>query len=302
MKSALYRYVDDGIPGGGHITIKVSETDKSYIFVLVENTCRYDPCRITSLFKNSNKAIIKKDNGKHAVRTCDDFLVIYPYRDGIPYLFEYIEGYTERKNIMQIYLLDFNEKMVDAWKRHFHPIFDDVAPVEFVQSDFGAFMEKHESDIDAVVSPANAYGLMDGGYDGALTKYFGKELQLMVQKKIIQQFYGEQPVGTSISIEIPRHYIWLIHTPTMRTPSAIKDPTIIYQCMRTTLMEAINKNCKSVVIPAFGGSVGRVEPDIIAKMMYRAYLQIFDEEERKTIDWGKALDQGIVLKTIERYK
>lgn len=37
-----------------------------------------------------------------------------------------------------------------------------------------------------------------------------------------------------------------------------------YQCMRTTLMEAINKNCKSVVIPAFGGSVGRVEPDIIA--------------------------------------
>lgn len=72
--------------------------------------------------------------------------------------------------------------------------------------------------------------------------------------------------------------------------------------MRTTLMEAINKNCKSVVIPAFGGSVGRVEPDIIAKMMYRAYLQIFDEEERKTIDWGKALDQGIALKTIEGYK
>ena len=203
---------------------------------------------------------------------------------------------------MDICLLDINKSMVDAWKRHFHPIFDEVAPVKFAWSDFGTFMEKHESDIDAVVSPANAYGLMDGGYDGALTKYFGKELQLMVQKKIIQQFCGEQPVGTSISIEIPRHYIWLIHTPTMRTPSAIKDPTIIYQCMRTTLMEAINKNCKSVIIPAFGGSVGRVEPDIIAKMMYRAYLQIFDEEERKTIDWGKALDQGIALKTIEGYK
>ena len=203
---------------------------------------------------------------------------------------------------MQIYLLDFNEKMVDAWKKHFHPIFDDVAPVEFVQSDFGIFMEKYESDIDAVVSPANAYGLMDGGYDGALTKYFGKELQLMVQKKIIQRFYGEQPVGTSISFKIPRRNVLFIHTPTMRTPSAIKDPTIIYQCMRTTLMEAINKNCKSVVIPAFGGSVGRVEPDIIAKMMYRAYLQIFDEEERKTIDLGKALDQGITLKTIEGYK
>lgn len=203
---------------------------------------------------------------------------------------------------MNICLLDFNKNMIDAWKRYFNPIFDEVAPVKFAWSDFGTFMEKHESDIDAVVSPANAYGLMDGGYDGALTKYFGKELQLMVQKKIIQQFYGEQPVGTSISLQIPRHYIWLIHTPTMRTPSAIKDPTIIYQCMRTTLMEAINNHCKSVVIPAFGGSVGRVEPDIIAKMMYRAYLQIFDEKGRKAINWGVAYEQCIDLIKIERSK
>lgn len=203
---------------------------------------------------------------------------------------------------MQIYLLDFNEKMVDAWKKHFHPIFDDVAPVEFVQSDFGTFMEKHESDIDAVVSPANAYGLMDGGYDGALTKYFGNGLQLMVQKKIVQELYGEQPVGTSISFKIPCRNVRLIHTPTMRTPSEIKDPTIIYQCMRTTLMEALNNNCKSVVIPAFGGSVGRVEPDIIAKMMYRAYLQIFDEKGREAINWGIAYEQCVALIKIERSK
>ena len=90
MESGLYKYIDDSIPNGGHITIKVSETEKSYIFELVENTCGYDPWRITSLFKNSNKAIIKKENRKHAVRTYDDFLVIYPYRDGIPYLFEHI--------------------------------------------------------------------------------------------------------------------------------------------------------------------------------------------------------------------
>lgn len=302
MKNGFYKYTDDGIPGGGHIILEVTETEKSYIFKLIENTCRYEPTRLLNLFKKSNKAIVKKKNSGHPVVRYSTGFVIYPYRHGIPYLFEYIEGYTERKSIMQIYLLDFNEKMVDAWKKHFHPIFDDVAPVEFIQSDFGAFMEKHESDIDAVVSPANSYGLMDGGYDDALTKYFGKEMQLAVQKKIIQQFYGEQPVGTSISLKIPRRNVLLIHTPTMRTPSAIKDSTIIYQCMRTTLMEAINNNCKSVVIPAFGGSVGRVEPDIIAKMMYRAYLQIFDEEERKTIDWGKALDQSIALRTIEGYK
>lgn len=203
---------------------------------------------------------------------------------------------------MQIYLLDFNNEMITAWKKHFHPIFDDIAPVEFVQNDFGTFMEEHEVDIDAVVSPANAYGLMDGGYDEALTKYFGNELQLMVQKKIVQELYGEQPVGTSISLKIPHRNIRLIHTPTIRTPSEIKDQTIIYQCMRTTLMEALNNNCKSVVIPAFGGSTGRVEPDIIAKMMYRAYLQIFDEKEREAINWGIAYEQCIALIKIERSK
>lgn len=197
---------------------------------------------------------------------------------------------------MQIYLLDFNEKMVDAWKKHFHPIFDDVAPVKFVQSDFCTFMEKHESDIDAVVSPANAYGLMDGGYDAAITEYFGKELQLSVQDKIIEEYFGEQPVGTSISIKIPNSDVLLIHTPTMRTPSAIKDPTIIYQCMRTTLIEAIKNKCESVVIPAFGGQTGRLNADVIAKMMYLAYLQICDNYEKREINWGNALEQASLLK------
>ena len=200
---------------------------------------------------------------------------------------------------MKIYLLDYNKNMVDAWKTIFHPIFDDVAPVEFVHRDFASFMKKHEADIDAVVSPANAYGLMDGGFDGALTEYFGKDLQLAIQEEIVKRFYGEQPVGTSTSILIPGHDMLLIHTPTMRTPSAIKEPTIVYQCMRTTLMEAISNNCGSVVIPAFGGLAGKLTPNIIAKMMHRAYLQIYDEEERKTIDWGKALEQGIALKNCE---
>lgn len=302
MKNGFYKYTDDGVPGGGHVILKTAETEKSYIFKLIENTCRCKPTRLLNLFKKNDKAIIKKKNSGHPVVEYSTGFVIYPYQHGIPYLFEYIEGYTEKESVMQIYLLDFNEKMVDAWKYFFHPIFDDIAPVEFVQSDFGTFMEKHESDIDAVVSPANAYGLMDGGYDEALTKYFGNELQLMVQKKIVQELYGEQPVGTSISLKIPHRNIRLIHTPTMRTPSEIKDPTIIYQCMRTTLMEAINNNCKSVVIPAFGGSTGRVEPDIIAKMMYRAYLQIFDEKEREAINWGIAYEQCVALIKIERSK
>lgn len=197
---------------------------------------------------------------------------------------------------MKIYLLDVNEAMIDAWKRYFYPTFDDVAPVEFVQSDFTSFMKTHEGHIDAVVSPANAYGLMDGGYDAALTEYFGNNLQLAVQKEIIKRFYGEQPVGTSFSIPIPDHSdMLLIHTPTMRIPSRIKDPLIVYQCMRTTLMEAIYHNCNSIIIPAFGALTGQVKLDVVAKMMYHGYSQIYSEEDRKEITRIKAITQWISL-------
>lgn len=91
MKKGIYKYVDDGIPGGGYITIEVSETAKSYTFKLIENTCRYEQWRITSLFNMNKKAVINKSKSKHAICDYGDNFVIYPYRDGIPYYFEYIQ-------------------------------------------------------------------------------------------------------------------------------------------------------------------------------------------------------------------
>lgn len=91
MKNGLYEYKDDSIPGSGHVVIDVTETEKMYTFKLVENTCRYDPWRISSLFKKSTQVRIKKYRSKHSVMTWDNGFVIYPYRDGIPYLFKYIE-------------------------------------------------------------------------------------------------------------------------------------------------------------------------------------------------------------------
>jgi O-acetyl-ADP-ribose deacetylase (regulator of RNase III) len=51
-----------------------------------------------------------------------------------------------------------------------------------------------------MVSPANSFGLMDGGIDAAITKYFGKELMQRVQARIMQEYCGEQPVGTAIMV------------------------------------------------------------------------------------------------------
>ncbi len=69
---------------------------------------------------------------------------------------------------MQIYLLDINKEMTDAWHKCF-----DSSNVEIVNEDFATFMSKHPN-IEAIVSPANSFGLMDGGYDKAITNYFGE--------------------------------------------------------------------------------------------------------------------------------
>ena len=109
------------------------------------------------------------------------------------------------------------------------------------------------------------------------------KLQERVQQYIIDNFYGEQPVGTSFIIETNKDNQYLIHTPTMRTPEEILDARIIYQCMRTTLIVAKQNNIKSILIPMFGASTGNVKPQVVAKMMYKAYEQI--NNPPKKIDW-----------------
>ena len=170
---------------------------------------------------------------------------------------------------MKIKLLDNKEEMCNAWKKYFNGI-DDVEIVnDYIQS-------YDLNKVDCLVSPANSYGLMDGGYDLALTKMFGDQLQKIVQNYIIDNLYGEQPVGSSIIIDIPNTNKKLIHTPTMRIPSPIVDSEIIYTSMRSTLMCALKNNIKTIIIPAFGGSTGMVPFNTIAREMYKAYIQIFN--------------------------
>ena len=174
---------------------------------------------------------------------------------------------------MKIYLIDVNEKIIEEWKKLFN--FNHIKDVIIVHQDLHSFLNSHPN-IEAIVSPANSFGIMMGGYDLAITKYFGNELQTTVQKYINDNLYGEQTVGTSISVKIPNTDKYLIHTPSMRTPSVIKDPEVIYNCMRNTLIEAYKLNVDSILIPAFGGLTGCVEPEEVAWQMFCAYRQIND--------------------------
>ena len=180
---------------------------------------------------------------------------------------------------MEIYLIekDYNKfKYLELYFKTYAK-----GKVKVVNMDLKTFLMNNR--IQCVVSPANAFGLMDGGYDLELTQWYGTQLQEKVQQYIINNYYGEQPVGTSFIIETNKDNQYLIHTPTMRTPEEIVDARIIYQCMRTTLIEAKKNKIESILIPMFGAHTGNVKPQIVSKMMWKAYEQINNPPSK--IDW-----------------
>lgn len=171
---------------------------------------------------------------------------------------------------MKIYLLDNNQLITQAWQQYFNGEPD----VQIVEAEFKKFMDTHK--VDCVVSPGNSKGIMLGGYDLAITKYFGQDLTKHVQSYITKTYKGGfQPVSSAFITNIPGSKIKLIHCPTMLAPSVIYNEKIVGDCMYNVLKVAKENKVQAIVIPAFGGKTGSVNPNTLAKEMYDAYKLIF---------------------------
>lgn len=170
---------------------------------------------------------------------------------------------------MKIILVAPNPIMCSAWNKYFGEYED----VEIICDKF-----QNLKDVDCMTSAANSFGLMDGGIDYDLSVYFGWDLQKKVQQRIIEEYCGEQPVGTSLIVETGHKKIpYLAHTPTMRVPTIIKNTDNVYKAMWGLMVELHNfnkkseKNIQSVAICAFGAGVGKMPYDEVARQMHAAY-------------------------------
>ncbi|EDS8887320.1 macro domain-containing protein [Salmonella enterica subsp. enterica serovar Newport] len=157
----------------------------------------------------------------------------------------------------------------------FECYFQNTDNVEIIPVPFETIPE-----FDCMVSAANSFGLMDGGVDAAITTYFGTQLQRRVQKYIIQEYLGEQPVGTAFITETgDGEHPWLVHAPTMRVPLIIDGTDAVYNATRAALLAIFQHNksvaeykkIKSVVFPAMGAGCGQVPPDSVARQMKLAW-------------------------------
>ena len=131
---------------------------------------------------------------------------------------------------------------------------------------------------DCLVSPANSFGMMDGGMDAAITSFFGKSLEATVQQRILEDYLGEQPVGTSLIVETGHsQHPFLAHTPTMRVPMKIEGTDVPYVAMWAMLLAIRQHNkhssrqIESVVCPGLGTGIGNVPYREAARQMSLAY-------------------------------
>lgn len=165
-------------------------------------------------------------------------------------------------------LRDRNAALVEAWRRNFA----DRPEVEVGHGDI------FEARADALVSPANSFGYMDGGIDAVYLERFGSGLQWTLQQHLRQHHHGELAVGEAVivdtgDIEIP----WLISAPTMRVPAPVPNTLNAYLALRAAFRAVLahnltgNEPIRSVLCPGLATAIGAMPAERCARQMRFAY-------------------------------
>ena len=186
---------------------------------------------------------------------------------------------------LKLILVDPVEEVCDAWEQNFAGL----PNITIVNNYF-----EHLQTFDCMVSAANSFGLMDGGVDLAIIQFFGFELMDRVQERILTDYLGEQPVGTSFIIETEHaKHPFLAHTPTMRIPMRITRTDNVYRAMWAMLLAVRQHNLSSkssviqtIACPGLGTATGEMPADEAARQMATAYRHFLEPPTR--ISWPYA--------------
>jgi O-acetyl-ADP-ribose deacetylase (regulator of RNase III) len=179
--------------------------------------------------------------------------------------------------------------------RAFQKAFAGLPNVEVIQG----YFERLPA-FDCMVSAANSFGLMDGGVDGAITNFFGDQLMDRVQQRILDDYLGEQPIGTSLIIETQHQkHPYIAHTPTMRVPTSIAETENAYVAMWAMLLAVRRHNRTSappihqIACPGLGTATGRMLFDEAARQMALAYSNFLNPPSNITWEFAGERHQRV---------
>lgn len=187
---------------------------------------------------------------------------------------------------MHLILVDTNQEVTDAWST----VFADVAQVTVRHGSI------FDHPADALVSPANSFGYMNGGLDFAISKHLGWHLEKDLQRLIREKYYGELLVGQAEILPTGSTlFPYLVAAPTMRTPMTITRGPNVYQAMKAILVllrhgklatgELVSERVKSIAIPGLGAGIGQVRPLVCARQMRLAWEDVMHEHYATEKGW-----------------
>lgn len=169
----------------------------------------------------------------------------------------------------KIYLIDRSPVLVEHWREQF----SDCPVVEPIAGDY------FQKAADALVSPANSFGIMDGGLDLAIRDQLGFAVEAKLQEVIVAKYHGELPIGCAEIVEThDARWRYMIAAPTMRVPEPIPYTINAYLAFRAILVAVENFNrqkrkreIESLVCPGLGTGIGKVGAAKCARQMRAAY-------------------------------
>jgi len=194
---------------------------------------------------------------------------------------------------MEVILAAVDSPLADAWRTW-------CADLDFVTVHQGSILDLN---VDAVVSPANSFGFMDGGIDMRYSQHFGWKVQERLQSLIRTRHHGELLIGAAEIVDTDNPRIpYVIAAPTMRVPMILSETVNPYLAARAALLlikhgtfaigplkgEPVSAGVQSVAFPGLGTGVGRVEPNTCARQMRAAIDEVLLEKDAFPNSWADA--------------
>jgi O-acetyl-ADP-ribose deacetylase (regulator of RNase III) len=203
---------------------------------------------------------------------------------------------------LRLILAAIEAPLADAWERF-------CGDLEFVTIHRGSILDVR---CDAVVSPANSFGFMDGGIDLLYMQHFGADIQMRVRRQIYEHHAGEMLVGAADIVETSDEAIpFLIAAPTMRVPMVLRDSPNAYLAARAVFLlvhrgrfaggpragQAVADAVQTIAMPGLGTGVGRIGFNTCARQVRVAIDDVLLGEYEMPHSWAEASERHQLLYT-----
>ncbi len=180
---------------------------------------------------------------------------------------------------MNIVLADIEGNLINAW--------NDIASNNSNVTTYQGSI--FEVECDALVSPANSFGFMDGSLDFEISEFFGWHVQDRLQEAIKSKHNGELLVGQVEIVPTDHTSIpYMISAPTMRVPMDVRGTANPYLAIRGVLLAVkhgvfkdgtpVKDRIKTIAFPGMGTGVGQITPTVFAKQMKQAVEDVIEDK------------------------